>query len=118
MTKRASVAPWIEKTARVGYATKGLVYALIGALAAAAAFRAGGETTDTHGALEAVLRQPFGTVLTGLVGAGLVAYAGWRFTQGLWDTEAKGTDPKGAALRFGYCCSGLLHAGLAVSAFK
>jgi len=118
LPKRQAVAPWIEKAARVGYATKGLVYALIGALAAAAALRSGGETTDTQGALEAVLRQPFGALLTGLVGAGLAAYAAWRFTQGLWDTEGKGADAKGGAIRFGYCCSGLLHAGLAASAFK
>lgn len=118
MAKPEPVHPWVEKTARVGYATKGTVYFVIGALAAATALRAGGETTDTHGAIAAVLRQPYGTVLTIAVGVGLAAYALWRVVQAIWDTEGHGSEAKGIGIRFGYFCSGLLHASLAFSAFK
>jgi hypothetical protein len=118
LAKRKPVDPWVERMARVGYATKGAVYFVIGALAAATALWAGGETTDTNGAIAAVLRQPFGTVLTMAVGGGLAAYAAWRVVQSLWDTEGHGSQAKGIGIRFGYFLSGLLHASLAFSAFK
>ncbi|MGI9077232.1 MAG: DUF1206 domain-containing protein, partial [Gemmatimonadaceae bacterium] len=51
-------APWIEGLARVGYAAKGVVYLVIGLLAAKAAFGPGGRTTDQHGAIRSILAQP------------------------------------------------------------
>ena len=113
-----SVPPWVEPLARFGYATKGVVYILIGALAVLAALDAGGQTTDTRGAFQEIYAKPFGQVLLGAVAIGLAAYAIWRVTQAIVDAEGKGKDLKGISIRIGYACSGLLHAGLAFSAAR
>jgi Domain of Unknown Function (DUF1206). len=117
-SSKQSVSPWVERLARLGYATKGVVYILIGALAVLAALDAGGQTTDTRGAFQEIYSKPFGQVLLGAVAIGLAAYAIWRVTQAIVDAEGKGTDLKGIAIRIGYACSGLLHAGLAFSAAR
>jgi hypothetical protein len=110
--------PWIERIARFGYAAKGAVYMVVGALATKAAFGAGGETTDTHGALQAIEEQPFGKFALGTVAFGLVGYVVWRWIQAVADTDDKGARLKGIAIRIGYFGSGLVYAGLALSAAK
>lgn len=118
MTTQPEIPDWVETAARLGYAAKGAVYLLIGGLASAAAFRVGGRTTDSHGALASLLQQPFGEVLLGVVAAGLAAYAAWRFIQGLFDAERKGSDLKGLGIRLSYLASGCVHAALAWTALK
>jgi hypothetical protein len=110
--------PWIERLARFGYAAKGVVYVLIGSLAAFGAFRGGEGPTDSRGALTQVVHQPYGRVMLGVVAAGLAGYALWRVVQGLRDTEDKGTDWKGLAVRAGYACIGVVYAGLSYSALQ
>jgi hypothetical protein len=117
-SSRKPVHSWIEPLARFGYATKGAVYLLIGTLAVLTALRMGGQVTDTRGAFRAIYAEPFGIALLGAVALGLAAYAVWRVTQAVVDAEGKGSDLKGIAIRLGYACSGLIHAGLAVSAVR
>lgn len=108
---------WAEPAARVGYTAKGLVYVVVGALAARAAVGWGGRATDTRGALRTMGRQQVvGDLLLGLVAAGLAAYVFWRLAQGLLDLDRKGGDLKGLLVRGGYVGSGLTYAGLAVTA--
>ncbi|HEX8284894.1 MAG TPA: DUF1206 domain-containing protein [Pyrinomonadaceae bacterium] len=109
--------PWIERLARFGYAAKGVVYVLIGALAALGAFK-GGAPTDSRGALAEIVRQPYGRVMLSVVASGLAGYALWRVVQALRDTEDKGTSWKGLAIRFGYGCIGVVYAGLGYSAVR
>ncbi|NVJ00062.1 DUF1206 domain-containing protein [Myxococcus sp. AM009] len=108
----------VEWAARVGYAARGAVYAVIGVLALMLAAGEGGQATDTHGAVEEVARQPFGSVLLVLLGVGLVAFALWRFAQAAWDLEDKGRSGKGLAARVGMAGSGVIHASLALTAFN
>lgn len=110
--------PWIERIARFGYATKGAVYIVVGALATKAAMGAGGETTDTRGALQAIEDQPFGKLVLGTVAFGLIGYVVWRWIQAVADTDDKGTGLKGISVRIGYAGSGLVYAGLAFTAAK
>src|ERR1043165_10306693 len=110
--------PWIERIARFGYATKGAVYIVIGALATMAAVGMGGETTDTHGALQTIENQPFGKFALATVAFGLVGYVVWRLLQAVADTDEKGSDLKGILIRIGYATSGLAYAGLALTAAK
>ena len=114
--KQATASPWFERLARFGYAAKGAVYIVVGLLAAMAAFGTGGKTTDTRGALETIVEQPFGRVLLGAVAIGLIGYALWRFVQAFADAENKGSDAKGIGVRTGYAISALVHVGLALSA--
>ncbi|MBD0369712.1 MAG: DUF1206 domain-containing protein [Pyrinomonadaceae bacterium] len=110
--------PWVERIARFGYAAKGAVYIVVGALATMAALGKGGETTDTRGALEAIEQQPFGKFALGCVAFGLIGYVIWRWIQAIADTDDKGKGLKGILIRIGYTGSGLVYAGLALSAAK
>ncbi|HEV2129901.1 MAG TPA: DUF1206 domain-containing protein, partial [Longimicrobiaceae bacterium] len=111
-------SPWVEGLARLGYAAKGVVYLIVGGLAAQAALGSGGQTTGSEGALSTILRQPLGQVLLGAVAVGLAGYALWRFVQAALDPEHRGTDAKGIAIRLGYAISGVIHAGLAIEAAR
>lgn len=108
---------WIEMLARFGYLAKGVVYLLVGVLAAMAAFE-GTQPRGSEGALQTVLGQPFGKTLLGLIGLGLLGYAVWKFVQAVKDAEHKGSDASGLIQRGGYLLSGLAHTALAVYAGK
>jgi hypothetical protein len=107
----------MEKLARLGYATKGVVYGIIGILAVMAAFSiGGGQTTDTSGALGVIASQPFGQLLLILTAIGLIGYALWRLIEAIQDPEHQGSDAKGIAKRVGYAISGLIYGALAAQA--
>jgi hypothetical protein len=112
------LAPWIERLARVGYAAKGVVYILIGALAARAAAGTGGRTTDSRGALVTIGQGELGTVLLAVIAAGLLGYAAWRFIAAATDAEGQGHDGKGVAKRLAGAGRGALYVGLAVQAVR
>lgn len=107
---------WMERLARFGYVSKGLVYGLIGILALLAAFNQGGKTTDTTGALQTIAAQPFGKFILILITIGLIGYVIWRFIEAIKDPENKGTDAKGIITRIGYFLSGLAYIGVASNA--
>ena len=111
-------SPWMERFFRLGYAAKGIVYTIIGWLAASAAFGSGGRTTGTRGALRSLVSRPFGRVLLGLVAIGLSGYVLWRFVQAIMDTENQGTDAKGIIQRLSYAGNGSIYAGLAITAVQ
>ncbi|MEX0740862.1 MAG: DUF1206 domain-containing protein [Pseudohongiella sp.] len=102
--------------ARWGYASRGVVYVIIGSLAALAALGQGGETTDSQGALEWILAAPLGKILLGLMALGLLGYAMWRCIQALKDTDDHGHDASGLAVRAGLLVSAITHTLLALSA--
>lgn len=110
----------MESLARLGYAAKGIVYFIVGLLAAQAAFTTGGKTTDTSGALTTIVNQPFGKFLLVLVAIGLVGYALWRAVQTIFDPEHEGeaTNAKRIAQRIGYAFSALAYTGLALTAVR
>lgn len=105
--------PWLEPLGRFGFAAKGAVYVLIGALALRVALGLGGETTDAQGALRRILTAPFGAFLLVATAVGLLGYALWRFVQAAMDTERKGSDARGLVQRVAYAISGCVHLGLA-----
>jgi hypothetical protein len=109
---------WLVPLARLGFAAKGVVYLIIGVLAALAAFNRGGRTTDSRGAFAEILAQPYGRVLLGAVAVGLVGYAVWRVVQAIKDTENQGSGAKGIAVRLGYAVSGFIYASLAFTAVQ
>jgi hypothetical protein len=104
--------------ARLGYSAKAVLYATIGILAARAAIGAGGVTTDTRGAMAAVLDAPFGRLLLVVIALGLAGYAGWRILEAIVDPEERGSDATGLALRAGFLGRGVVHAALAYSAIR
>jgi len=111
-----SARPWMERLARLGYATEGAMYALIGLLAARVAFGTGDHATGQRGALEIIAGSPFGGVLVGLIALGFLGYALWRGLQAVADPDGEGTDLKALGKRVGYGVSALVYTALAFSA--
>ena len=111
-------SPFVRKFARLGYAAKGVVYVIVGGLAAAAAFGRGGQTTGSRGALQTLLEQPFGRVLLGVVASGLACYAAWQFIRAVADPEDEGSSGKAVAKRVACFVSGVIHVGLVVAAVR
>ncbi|WP_437633952.1 DUF1206 domain-containing protein [Sorangium sp. So ce854] len=109
---------WVRALARFGFAAKGLVYVLIGALSLQAALSGGGETAGGREAVGVLGEQPFGQALLILVGIGLLGYALWREVLAIKDPGHVGHDAKGKAARVGWAASGVVSAGLALSAFQ
>ncbi|MEA2119283.1 DUF1206 domain-containing protein [Halovibrio sp. HP20-50] len=99
--------------ARMGYASRGIVYVLVGGLAALAAFGQGGQTEGSRGALERVLTAPFGKILLAIMAIGLVGYAMWRMIQALKDADHHGNSVTGLAIRAGLLASAVTHTLLA-----
>lgn len=112
-----SASNLIEPLARIGYTAKGIVYGIIGVLAVRAAFRAGGSTEGTRGAITEIGSQPFGQILLGLMALGLLGYVVWRFTTAAYDPDHPGEDDaKSYVRRVGYAVSGFAYLGLALFA--
>jgi hypothetical protein len=109
---------WVERSGRIGFAAKGVIYLIVGGLAAAAAFGLGGRTTGSEGALTELLDQPLGTALLAALALGLAAYSVWRLVQAAADVDGKGSDAKGLTVRLGQALSGAAHGALAVQAAR
>jgi hypothetical protein len=105
---------WLEKGARFGHFTKGVVYGLVGALSLQVALGSGGQVAGQREAVRLVEHQPFGVLLLVGIAAGLFAYAVWRLIEGVKDTGHKGSDGKGMAQRGAALASGFVNAGLAI----
>jgi hypothetical protein len=105
----------IEMAARAGYLVKGVIYAIIGALAVMTALGfSGGRIVGTESAIQTLRTQPFGQFLLWAVALGLIGYVVWRIVEAVGDPERRGNDFKGLAQRIGLGVSGLTHATLAV----
>ena len=106
----------IKNVAKLGYAAKGTVYALVGTLTFGGAIGLGRRSEGKLGVLKFLQHQPFGNVLLGIVALGLLCYSFWRFFQSLSDPENIGSEAKGIAKRAGFFLSGVVYLGLGVFA--
>ena len=109
---------WIEKAARLGYATKGVTYAIAGLLTTAAGLHRGGTTADRRDAIRFIADAPFGQVMLLAITVGLLGYALWRILSAIRDAENHGTDAKGIAIRAGSLVRGVFYAGFAYSVLQ
>ena len=103
--------------ARSGSAARGILYLIIGIFALLAA-QDSSKPKDSHKSLEALLAQPFGYFLVGLVVAGLLAFAAWRVLQATRDVDHHGTQLKGLVIRAGLLAGGLVNGALALFALS
>lgn len=111
-------SPAVQKLARLGYAAKGVVYLIIGGVAAQAAFSPAEQVEGTEGALHTILEQPFGRVLLGIVAVGLAGFVVWRAVQAIVDPEHSGGGMKRTAGRIGFAISGVVYAALTLEAVR
>ena len=105
-----------EWLARSGFVARGLIYVLIGILAAKLAFGAGGRTANQQGALKTIAAQPFGKVLLILVAIGLAGYALWRLLRALLGHGPEDSDS--TFERVAALASGVVYAGLCAIAVE
>lgn len=108
----------LETLARLGYACKSVVYAIVGMLALAAAVNRGGRVTDTSGALRVVLGQPYGRVMLLVLAIGLCGYALWRILDAIHDPDRHGTEFKGLVHRIGHVFRAVVYGALGIESFR
>lgn len=108
----------IERLARLGYTSIGIVYMIVGGFAIAAGLGGRGKAGSQSDAFALILRQPFGRALLIAVAAGLAGYVLWRFTSAVMDDERRGSDAKGIAIRLAGFGRGLVYATLAIEAAR
>lgn len=119
---------WVERLAKLGYAAKGLVYLLVGALAGLAAWQVEGRPIGTRGALRTIVAQPFGRYLMATVAVGIVGFILRRFLQTLVEEEGTAETAEEhqrrrkrvvqIARRIGYAMSGIFHIGIALTTVR
>jgi hypothetical protein len=108
----------LERAARLGYASKAVIYGIVGVLAILTAVNQGGAITDTSGALRVVLGRPFGRMLLLVLAIGLCGYAIWRLLDALMDPDRDGTRPSGWVTRVANVIRGCIYGGLGLEAIR
>src|SRR5258706_605840 len=93
--KHKVAAPWVIWLERLGFATRGLIYVVIGVLALQLAASAGGGATSPTSAIAVIGRQAYGKVFLAVIAAGLVGYALWGFVRAFLDPLGRGSDTDG-----------------------
>ena len=109
------ISPWIVRLARLGYASIGAVYGIIGMVTLTATFGGGAGASGARDAFGVILRQPFGKMLLFTVAAGMAGYAAWRYVSAIKDSDGRGSDAKGLAVRTTSFFRGLFYS---VAAFE
>src|SRR5215218_54179 len=100
---------WAQRVARLGYASRGIVYLMIGGLTVVAAV-GGGKAAGSKDALRALLGTPLGTMWVAAIASGLLFFALWRVTQCVLDTDHLGRGRKGIFRRVSYGASSIVYA--------
>lgn len=106
---------WTMPVMRAGYAGRGLVYLTLAGFSLWAIWH-GGQAEDTGTVLQSLEGSAWGTLVLGLIGIGLIAYAFWRVVDSIWDLEAYGNGGKGMIARAGMIVTGLVHGALGIAA--
>jgi len=109
---------WTAVLGRIGRLAQGLIFISVGLLSALAAFLGHPRASDSRGALQTIVQQPFGKgILLALI-VGLVCYVLWRVLAGLIDLEQKGSDAKGLFLRARSLFIAAIYSGITAAAIK
>jgi Domain of Unknown Function (DUF1206) len=113
---RTATSSTARRLGRLGFATRGAAYLIVGWLAVRAAMAGEGAATDKHGALDAISQQPLSVMLLLAVTVGLFGYAAWSLVRAVFDAERRGHDAGGLGARTGNAVATLSYGGLALSA--
>ncbi|GGB55162.1 DUF1206 domain-containing protein [Blastomonas aquatica] len=105
----------LETFARAGWFARGVVYCLLAYIALTGA---GASDASPQGVFRSVQDMPGGSVLLGLLALGLALYGAYRLYGAAMDSEGKGDDAKGIAIRIGYAASGIAHFLMAFGAIR
>ncbi|CAA9260349.1 MAG: hypothetical protein AVDCRST_MAG10-2718 [uncultured Acidimicrobiales bacterium] len=114
----AADSTWLERLARAGLVARGLLYVVVGILALQVATGHDETRADKQGALQSVVRQPFGRLLVLLLAVGFAGYALWRFVEAAVGPPDEKDGRKANLKRIGYAARGGLYAFFCGSAVK
>ncbi|HJV09301.1 MAG TPA: DUF1206 domain-containing protein [Acidimicrobiales bacterium] len=115
----AADSVWLQRLARAGLVARGLLYVVVAVLATQVAAGHDEVRTDKQGALQAVVRQPFGRLLVLLLAVGFGGYAAWRFVEAAVGPAGETEDTAKARFkRVGYFLRGCLYAFFFASAVR
>jgi Domain of Unknown Function (DUF1206) len=117
-TRQAADSRWIERTARVGLAARGLVYALIGILAFQIAFVDRAKRADQQGAFQTLAHNGFGKFVLWLVIIGFVGYGVWQASEAAWGHRRELDERKRTVNRVESAIKAVIYLILAVVAFR
>jgi hypothetical protein len=109
---------WFKRLARFGMVARGVLYVVVALLALRIATGDFDERADKQGAMQAVVRQPFGKVLIAILAVGFAGYALWRFVEAAIGPKGEKDARKAMLKRLGYAARGLLYTGLFATAVK
>lgn len=106
------LAPWMRWFARIGFAARGVVYAMIGYFALRSALGYG-QPSGSGGVFANIDSTVQGRALLALLAVGLACLVLWRVAQVAFGIKLE-DKPLAAnlAIRFGWSCSALFYAGL------
>lgn len=116
--ERAAESNWLERLARAGLVARGLLYIVVALLAVQVALGDQGERADKQGALQAVVRQPFGRILILALAVGFAGYALWRFVEAAVGPPDEEDPRKAMGKRALYAARGVLYTGFFFSAAR
>lgn len=109
-------APWVERLARLGYFAIGIVYALVGCLTGASVLQNRGHGADRNDVLAFLRDEPLGKPLLIVIAVALAGYALWKIISGIADSDLRGSNAKGLALRAGAVGAGIIYVGFMLEA--
>jgi hypothetical protein len=112
---------WVERSARLGLAARGLVYLVVGFLALHLAWGdSRNDEASKDGAIEAIAKQPLGRLLLVGLAVGFLGYVVWRGCEALWgrSDEHEDDQPKAAAKRVQSGAKALVYVALVTTTVR
>ncbi len=103
---------------RMGFAARGIVYGLVGAIALAVAFGEERSSADQSGALASIADSDAGPIALILIAIGLAAYALYRGTEVVLGPVGERDDSKAAVERVASIFRTLVYGALCVTAIR
>src|SRR3954470_21799017 len=113
-----SVSDAMVRVGRVALVTQGLLYLVVGLLAARVASGDHAAKPSQHGAIASVARQPFGRVLLVLLALALAAHAIWRLALAVRGEPGPDDDGGSLAKRAGNLGRAVIYGGFFAAAVK
>src|SRR6188768_3093104 len=111
---------WVDRSAKLGYIARGLLYIISGLTMALAAANLREPVRGMRGSLDVEMEIPFGRIAMGLIAIGLFGYILRRIVQVMVPPQ-EGVPPgrmMRAGRRLSYVWSGLIHVGIALTALQ
>ncbi|MDO1500429.1 DUF1206 domain-containing protein [Winogradskyella maritima] len=98
---------------RIGIASKGTIYVIIGILTVLSALQLGGKVSGSRKAIRYFVDLPFGKVLLIILALGLLCYCFWEFYRAYINADDIKANFIGYATRISYALGGLFYLFLA-----